>query len=70
MTKGMCVGFKAGDKNAHHLVNRSTSDAQYLILGSRVPGDGCFYPDDDLAWFPSESGETAAHKDGTPYLDD
>ena len=70
MTKGMCVGFKAGDRNAHHLINRSDSDAQYLILGSRVPGDMGFYPDDDLAWFPTESGRIKAHKDGTPYLDD
>lgn len=70
MTAGMCVGFKAGSDNAHHVVNHSDRDAQYLILGSRNPDDMAFYPDDDLAWVQSESGGLIkAHKDGTPYLE-
>jgi uncharacterized cupin superfamily protein len=64
---GMCVGFKAGDRNAHLLVNRSQSVAHYLIIGSRVSGDMCFYPDVDLAWFVTEDGAIPVHKDGTPY---
>ena len=64
---GMCVGFKAGDHNAHHLVNRSATPARYIVVGSRVPGDTAFYPDDDLAWFRTENGRAAVHKDGRPY---
>jgi uncharacterized cupin superfamily protein len=64
---GMCAGFKAGARNAHHFVNRSDRPAHYLILGSRLPGDSCFYPDDDLMWIDSEHGRYAAHKDGTRY---
>lgn len=64
---GMCMGFKAGDKNAHHLVNRSPSAAKFVVVGSRVPGDLAFYPDDDLATFVTEQGRRAVHKDGTPY---
>ncbi|MDA1075010.1 MAG: cupin domain-containing protein [Proteobacteria bacterium] len=67
LSPGMCVGFKAGDDNAHHLVNQSTAEAQYLVLGSRVAGDVAFYPDDDLAWFFTDRGRTANHKDGSPY---
>jgi len=67
MTAGMCVGFKAGVKNAHHLANRSTGPARYLVIGARVPGDSCFYPDDDLMWIDTEHGTYPAHKDGTPY---
>jgi uncharacterized cupin superfamily protein len=37
------------------------------VVGSRVPGDTGFYPDDDLAWFRTEKGRIAVHKDGTPY---
>lgn len=64
---GMCMGFKANDRNGHLLLNRGDEVARYLIVGSRVPGDVSFYPDDDLAWFVTETGTVAAHKDGTPY---
>lgn len=64
---GMCVGFKAGDKNGHHLVNRSSSEATFVVIGSRVPGDIPLYPDDDLAVFTTETGRIAVHKDGSPY---
>jgi uncharacterized cupin superfamily protein len=67
MTPGMCVGFKAGTRDAHHFVNRSDQPARYLILGSRIPGDIGYYPDDDLMWIAREDGTHPAHKDGTPY---
>lgn len=67
LTSGMCIGFKAGERHAHHLVNESTRTARYLVMGSRVPGDTAFYPDDDIAWFRTENGSVAVHKDGTPY---
>ncbi len=63
----MCMGFKAGDADAHVVDNRSGVVAHYLIIGSRVPGDSSFYPDDDLAWFDPGNGAIAVHKDGTPY---
>jgi uncharacterized cupin superfamily protein len=64
---GMCAGFKAGVRNAHHLVNRSDQPARLLVIGTRVPGDNCFYPDDDLLWVETEGGGVAAHKDGRRY---
>ncbi|HEY2862932.1 MAG TPA: cupin domain-containing protein [Casimicrobiaceae bacterium] len=67
MTAGMCVGFKAGVRNGHHFINRSDRPADYLLIGSRVPGDRGFYPDDDLMWIETENGRHAAHKDGRPY---
>jgi uncharacterized cupin superfamily protein len=69
LTAGMCVGFKAGDPNAHHLVNNSAAVAQFIVMGTRAPGDNAFYPDDDLAWFATEAGKVAVHKDGSPYGD-
>ncbi len=66
---GMCVGFKAGDPNGHHLINRSPALAKFIVIGTRVPGDGAFYPDDDLAWFATEGGKVAVHKDGSRYRD-
>lgn len=48
MTPGMCVGFPAGVKNGHHLVNQSTADACYLEIGTRADSEEAFYPDVDL----------------------
>ncbi len=67
MTAGMCIGFKAGENNAHHLINRSDKAARMMVVGSRIPGDTAFYPDDDIAWFRTESKRLAVHKDGRPY---
>jgi uncharacterized cupin superfamily protein len=67
MTSGAFVGFKAGERDGHHLVNRSDRPARFLVIGTRVPGDVAFYPDDDLIWCRNEDGRYPAHKDGRPY---
>lgn len=67
MTSGMCMGFKAGLPDAHHLINRSDAPARYMVIGSRIPADTAFYPDDDLAWFRTETGNLPVHKDGSAY---
>jgi uncharacterized cupin superfamily protein len=67
MTSGMCAGFKAGEANAHHLLNRGSVAARFLVVGSRVAGDTAFYPDDDIAWFHTEAARIAVHKDGSAY---
>lgn len=67
MKAGDCVGYKAGLRNAHQLVNRSGAPAVYLEIGSRVPGDNAFYPDDDLMWVEMPDGVAGAHKNGTFY---
>ena len=37
--------WRHGDPNAHHVTNRSDAACRYLIVGSRVAGDVCHYPD-------------------------
>lgn len=64
---GMCAGYPAGKKDAHHFVNRSSAPATYLEIGNRTEGDNAFYPDDDLAWGEDENGRFTAHKDGRRY---
>ena len=63
----MCAGFKAGNGDAHHLVNETDEDVVYLEIGDRAAGDAVDYPDDDLAVVTIEGRRRAAHKDGTPY---
>ncbi|MBK7950813.1 MAG: cupin domain-containing protein [Deltaproteobacteria bacterium] len=68
LTPGMCAGFRAGDPDAHHLLNESGEDVIYLEIGDRSPGDAAAYPDDDLVAEMLGVGQWRfAHKDGTPY---
>jgi len=64
---GDCAGFKAGDANGHHLQNRSTADAAFLEMGTRLPGDGAFYSDIDMKVSADDPPGTYTHRDGTPY---
>ncbi len=65
---GMCAGFPAGAENGHHLVNESSADATFIVVGSRVPNDRVTYPDDDFHWAGGADGAWfAARRDGTPY---
>ena len=64
---GMCAGFPAGTGDAHHLVNRSSSNVLYLEIGDRTPNDSVDYPDDDLkvAWV--DGAWRVSRKDGSSY---
>lgn len=65
---GMCMGFKGGDPDGHHLLNRSDEDVVYLEIGDRQPGDSGSYPDDDLQAVLGTDGRWQfRHKDGAPY---
>jgi uncharacterized cupin superfamily protein len=66
LRSGDCAGFKAGEKNGHHLQNRSGRDAVALEIGSRkADQDEGEYPDIDLRFLKGRGG--FAHRDGTPY---
>ena len=63
---GDAAGFKAGTPDGHHLQNRSASEAVVLEVGTRLPGDGCYYSDIDMMIIDDDSvGHT--RRDGTPY---
>ena len=66
---GMCAGYPAGKRDAHHMINRGTVPATYIEVGNRIAGDNCFYPDDDLVWCDdgNGNGEYAVHRDGRRY---
>lgn len=70
ITEGMAIGWKAGDSNAHHLINRSNESAFYLIIGTRAESDTCHYPDIDLHYTRQNGERQFSHKDGTPYQED
>lgn len=67
LAPGMCAGFKAGNGNAHCLINESTSPVRYLEIGDRTPGDSASYPDNDLQAVQVDGAWVFLHKDGSPY---
>jgi uncharacterized cupin superfamily protein len=65
---GDAAAFKANSGNGHHLVNRTTSDAIYLEIGSRSNSERVEYPDVDLLVVRDEQGTRCTHKNGDPYV--
>ena len=64
---GDAAGFKANDRNGHHLQNRSSAEATYLEMGTRIAGDAATYPDVDLLSPPHQKPAIYTHRDGTPH---
>jgi uncharacterized cupin superfamily protein len=60
---GDCAGFKAGEADGHHIVNRSDRPAMLLEVGTAHAEDVCDYPDIDLR----SAAFRFHHKDGSPY---
>ena len=66
---GDCAGFRAGERNGHHFINRSRAGVVLLVVGGREDADYGEYPDIDLKFLSGRySGKGGyVHKDGTPY---
>jgi uncharacterized cupin superfamily protein len=61
---GDCAGFKAGERDGHHLQNRGEATALILEVGTRGPAEPhAEYPDIDLR----VTAQGYVRKDGTPY---
>ena len=60
---GDACAWKAGERIAHCLRNRSDRPASYIIAGSRDPAETCHDPGLDLRDTP----EGYVHLDGTPW---
>ncbi|TPM20893.1 cupin domain-containing protein [Mesorhizobium sp. B2-3-6] len=65
LSAGDCATFAKNSGNGHHLINRSSTTALYLEVGSRNPDDVITCSDIDMM-SPSSDGRFL-HKDGTPY---
>jgi uncharacterized cupin superfamily protein len=62
---GDFAAFPAGDTNGHHLVNKSDSEARFLVVGTRVTQDVCTYSDVDLRVEIDGENDRFTTKDGT-----
>jgi uncharacterized cupin superfamily protein len=64
LNTGDCAGFKAGERDGHHLQNRGEATALVLEIGIRGQGEPhAEYPDIDLR----VTAQGYVHKDGAPY---
>ena len=65
LVAGDCAAFPAGERNGHHLQNRSGADAIVIEVGTRRPGvDATDYPDIDMRYDPKDG---YVRRDGTRY---
>jgi len=45
LAEGDAAVWRRGDPNAHHLRNDGTAPCRYIVIGARVAGDVCTYPE-------------------------
>ena len=63
LTPGMTAGFRAGEADGHHLVNRSTAVTRVLEVGTRTADETAHYSDIDMIY---REGEGYLARDGKP----
>ncbi|TWT09936.1 cupin domain-containing protein [Reyranella sp. CPCC 100927] len=66
LTVGTVAGFRAGEPNGHHLVNRSGQVARVLEVGTRTNTDVAHYPDIGMQVRDDDTGGTYFTSDGRP----
>lgn len=66
MTVGDCATFPAGDQNGHHFVNRSQSEARFLVVGTKAAKETATYSDIDLMVEIADGQFEFKRKDGSP----
>lgn len=64
---GDAAGFKANNGNGHCLINRTSSDAIYLEVGTRSVDERVVYSDIDMVLERDKGGARYRRKSGEPY---
>lgn len=61
MRAGDSAGFKAGDRNGHHLQNRTDQPARFIVVSNRDDADHGEYSDIDMQFLPAPYGATGGY---------
>jgi len=64
MREGDCAAFPKNDGNGHMLVNESTEDCVFVVVGKTTNGN-CHYPDVDMRYNADDNSFT--RKDGRAF---
>ena len=67
MRAGDCAAFPAGVADGHHFINRSGTEARFLVVGTKAPREVATYSDIDLMLTQEDGRATFTRKDGGPY---
>ena len=66
LTQGMTAGFRAGDANGHHLINRSDRTVRVIEVGTRTVEEVAHYPDIGMMVREDASASGYFTADGRP----
>ena len=64
---GQCAGWKANTPNAHCIVNEGSSNAKFLVVGTRAIIEAANYPDIDMKYSRDVHGPKFTRKDGSSF---
>ncbi len=67
MRAGDCAAFPAGDPDGHCFINRSTTEARFLVVGTKAPSEVATYSDVDMMVVMEGGSARLTYKDGTPW---
>jgi uncharacterized cupin superfamily protein len=67
MLPGDCAAFPAGDPDGHCFINRSTTEARFLVVGTKAPSEVATYSDVDMVVVMEGGSARFTYKDGTPW---
>lgn len=67
LNAGDAIGFPANQADGHHLVNRSSTDARFLVVSNRDGTDSGEYSDIDMC-FGTLEGRSRYQADGWAYF--
>lgn len=66
MHPGDCAAFPAGVANGHHFLNRSDTEARFLVIGTRAAQETCTYTEVDLKVIDIDGEGVFTRRDGSP----
>lgn len=66
LAPGDCCAFPAGDRNGHHVINRSDVPGSFVVIGTRTAADTAWYPDLDMKATLVEGALRFTTRDGRP----
>jgi len=67
MHAGDCSAFPAGVENGHHFINKTDTEARFLVVGTRVSEDTVYYSDVDMMVKDTDGVGEFTRKDGSPF---
>ncbi len=67
MRPGDCAAFPAGNSDGHQFINRTGTEARFLVVGTKAPREVATYSDVDLKVTIEAGKAEFTFKDGTPF---